>query len=341
VPTLDDCYPWQPGGCEWTIRYLWRWMSSFGRLDVIVLALMLVYLLAVVIHVCCRYHLARRARGIDSASRRTLAAVLNIEVGSLKSIALTAPYLGLVGTCEGILNGFVGGAMQKKQALMLMIATKIGFALIPTAAGIPVAVLATCSYNYLRTRIDLLEGEASDERQQRGRHFRGARRFSPAKRFSELPAFGLIAAPVLAIAIMGYMTFASFHTSTGFDVEPASARCEFDGEDKLIVLHLTDAGKLFLNQEQADWNSLAGRLSVIYSMREHRTLYLLADSGVPFQTVAHALDAVESAPAAVGPQVVGMRMDRLYIKVRLVTPAALSADCPKPVVTGSGHHVLR
>jgi len=340
VLTPGGCYPWQPGGCEWTIRYVWRWMSSFGRLDVIVLALMLIYVLALVIHVSCRYYLARRARGVGSASRRTLAAVLNIEVGSLKSIALTAPYLGLVGTCVGILNAF-GGVDMEKHAAMAMIATKIALALITTAAGIPVAVLATCSYNYLRTRIDLLEGEVFDEGQQRGRHFRGARRFPPTKRFSELPAFGLLAASGLAIVITVYMTFASFHTSTGFYVELASARCEFDGEDKLIVLHLTDAGKLFLNQEQEDWNTLAGRLSEIYSMRKYRTLYLLADPGVPFQTVAHALDAVDSAPAAVGPQAVGMRMDKLDIKVRLVTPKALNAACPKPVVTGSGHYVLR
>jgi biopolymer transport protein ExbD len=336
----DDCYPWQPGGCEWTARYLWRWMSSFGRLDVIVLALMLVYLFAVVIRVSCRYYLARRAQGVDSASRRTLAAALSIEVGSLKSIALTAPYLGLAGTCAGILNAFGGGSMQK-DAFRAMIATQIAVALIPTAAGIPVAVLATCSYNYLRTRIDLLEGEVFDEGQQRGRHFRGARRFPPTKRFSVLPAFGLLAAPVLAIAIAGCVTFASFHTSTGFYVELASARCEFDGEDKLIVLHLTDAGKLFLNQEQEDWNTLAGRLSEIYSMREYRTLYLLADSGVPFQTVAHALDTVENAPAAVEAQAVRMRMDKLGINIRVVTPKALNADCPKPVVAGSGHFVLR
>jgi biopolymer transport protein ExbD len=315
-------------------------MSSFGRLDVIVLALMLVCLLAVAIHVCCRYYLARRARGVDSASKRTLAGVMSIEVGSLKSIALTAPYLGLVGTCLGIMNAFGGGSMQK-DAFRAMIATQIAVALIPTAAGILVAVLATCSYNYLRTRIDLLEGEVFDEGKQRGRHFRGARRFPPTNRFSELPAFGLLAAPVLAIAIAGCMTFASFHTSTGFYVELASARCEYDVVDKLIILHITDAGKLFLNQEQEDWNSLAGRLSEIYSMRKDRTLYLLADSGVPFQTVAHALDTVESAPATVGPQAVGTRKDRLHIKVRLITPAALNAECPKPVVTGSGHYVLR
>jgi hypothetical protein len=137
------------------------------------------------------------------------------------------------------------------------------------------------------------------------------------------------------------MTFPSFHTPTGFYVELASARCEYDGDDRLIVLHITDASKLFLNLEQEDWHSLGGRLSEIYSMRKDRTLYLLADSGVPFQTVAHALDTVESTPAPVGPQAVGMRMDKLNIKVRLVTPKALNAACPKLLVTGSGRFVLK
>jgi biopolymer transport protein ExbD len=297
-------------------------MSSFGRLDVVVLLLMLAYLFAVVIHVSCRCYLARRAREIDNASRRTLAAALNIEVGSLKSIALTAPYLGLVGTCIGILTSF-GGIGMEKHAAMAMIMTRIALALIPTAVGIPVAVLATCSYNYLCTRTGLLEAGVFDEGQQNTQHFRGAHRFPPTKRFSELPAFGLLAAPGLAILIAGFMTFASFHPPTGFYVETASDRCEYDVADKLIVLHITDTGKVFLNQEQEDWNSLADRLSQIYSVREYRTLYLLADSGVPFQTMAHALDAVENAEAS--------------IKVRLITPKVFNAACP----LGSGHPVLR
>jgi biopolymer transport protein ExbD len=315
-------------------------MSTFGRLDVIVLAFMLIHVFAVAIRICWRCYLSRRTQVVDSAAKRTLAAALGIEVGNLKSIAITAPYLGLAGTCLGIWSALTGGAMQK-DAFIALISTQMALALIPTAVAIPVAVLATSFYNFLRTRIDLLEGEAYNEGQHGVRYFRETRRFPPTKRLAELPGFGLIAAPALAFAIAGFMTFASFHTSTGFDVELASARCEFDGEDRLIILRITDAGKVFLNYEQEDWNTLPDRLSEIYSWREHRTLYLLSDSRVPFQTVAHALDVVESAPAPAGPHVAGMRMDRLNIKVRLVTPAALNADCLKPVVTGSGHPVLR
>jgi biopolymer transport protein ExbD len=132
------------------------------------------------------------------------------------------------------------------------------------------------------------------------------------------------------------MTFASFHAPTGFGIQLASTRCEEDGNNRLIVLHITNAGKLFLNQEQADWNSLGGRLSEIYSMREHRTLDLLADSGVPFQTVADALDSVESAPVAVRHQAVVREMDSWTSRYGWSLQQRSTLFAFKPVVTGSG-----
>jgi hypothetical protein len=137
------------------------------------------------------------------------------------------------------------------------------------------------------------------------------------------------------------MPLSSFHTSTGFGVELASSRCEYDGNDRLIVLHITDASKLFLNTKQQDWSGLAGRLSEIYSVRAHRTLCLVADDGVPFQTVADVIDIVESAPVTVAPQAAGTGMDKLDITVRLITRRALNAGCPEPVVTGSSQHALK
>jgi biopolymer transport protein ExbD len=313
VLTLDDCYPWEPGGCEWTIRYLWHWMSPFGRYDVIVLALMLIYVTTVIIHVCCRYYLARHGRADDSASRRTLAAALSIEVGSLKSIALTAPYLGLAGTCVGILNALVGGSMQRG-AFRAMTATKMAVALITTAAGIPVAVLATCSHNYLRTRIDLLDGEVFDEGQQRGQHFRGTRRFPPTKRFSELPAFGLIAAPGLAIVITGCMTFASFHPPTGWYVKllahPSASECA-DSDD--IVLQLLNDHSFRINSQRVSVENLRERLKEIFRTPAERILLVRADPELSFQEVVTAVGIAEGA------------VSNLY--VAMLTPEAEKEPC--------------
>ena len=333
---------WQPYGCEWSVGYLWRWMNWVVRLDIIVLALMLVYVVVVVTRIFCRYHLARRARQIDNASKRKLAAVLSIDLGSLKSIASSAPYLGLAGTCVGIMSGLgFGGIDMEKNAALALISSRIAVALVTTAAGILVAVPAICSYNYLRTRINLLEGElSSDPPAQISRYRQGTRRLGLTKRFSQLPAFALIAAPGLAVLVALYTPYFAPREPTGLEIELASTCREYGGTDRLIVLHITDGGKLFLNTEQEDWNGLAGRLAEIYRMRVQRTLYLIADDGVLFQTVADALDIVENAPVAAGPQTAGMGMDKQDITVRFVTPRALNARCPEPVVTGSSH-VLR
>jgi biopolymer transport protein ExbD len=142
------------------------------------------------------------------------------------------------------------------------------------------------------------------------------------ERFAELPAIGLLLALGLTVLVKVFMPSPSFSFSppTGFYVELASVRCEYDGDDKLIVLRITDAGKLFLNlEQQKDWNTLANRLTEIYSMRKYRTFYLLADSDVPFQNVADSLAT----------------LDKLGIKVRLVTPTAVNAPCPSTQKRGS------
>ena len=166
--TPDDCYPRQVDGCEWTLRYLWHWMNLLQRLDVIVLALMLAHIVVVVARVSYSYRLACRVEAIDTASRafqrrrRKLVADLSIKVGTLKSIALVAPYLGLSGTCSGIVTGLRGIGIVADSALAAVMASgTVIVAFITTVAGLLVAIPAVWSYNYLRTRIDLLGSEIS------------------------------------------------------------------------------------------------------------------------------------------------------------------------------------
>lgn len=288
-------------------------MSSFGRLDVIVLALMLAYLFAIVIHVYLRYCLARDARGIESAGRRTVVALLNIQVVNLKSIATTAPYIGLAGTCEGILSAFGGAAMQK-DAFRAMTETRLALALIPTAIGMLVAVLATCSYNSLRTRIDLFEGEVFDGGQLRGRHFRGARRFPPTKRFSELPTFGWLAASALAIAITGFMTFGSFHTPTGFYVElPAHISRHDCGDFDVTILEVSKENVLTINSKPVPRETVAARLNDIYRLQAERLLLVKADPNLTFQDVISIFDVANGSVK--------------NLHVTLVTPGAEKEPC--------------
>jgi hypothetical protein len=126
------------------------------------------------------------------------------------------------------------------------------------------------------------------------------------------------------------MEYSSYETPTGLYVgmTPATLGCEYEG-DRLIVLRLTDAGEVFLNQEQEDWNGLAGRLSEVYSPRLHRTLMLFADDGVPYQRVADAIDITKNASAA-------GTSSPLDITVRLITPRAVLTHCLEAAVSRPG-----
>ncbi len=313
---------WQPQGCDWTVSYLWRSTNWLVHVDVIVLALMLVYVVGVVTHVAYRYHMARHGGGMDDSSSRKVASELSAEVGSLKSIALTAPYCGLVGACFGAMSIYTGIGMEKHAALA-MISSRLAVALVTTAVGIVVAVPASFSYNFFRTRLDTLEDELASEL-QRSRCL-AARRLLLRNRFSQLPLFAMIAAPGLAILVAVETPFFAPREPTGFGIDLVSDRCENDGNDRLIVLHITNAGELFLNTEPERWNNLAGRLSEIYNLTAYRTLYLFADNDLPFQTVADAIDIVNNA--------VTSESRPLDIRLRLITPKAMSSCALLPVAT--------
>ena len=188
-------------------------------------------------------------------------------------------------------------------------------------------LVAVVSYNYLRTRIESLERELSGNAHERSvQSFQVAQKLPLTARFSKIP-FAVIAAPSLAVSTMAFITFSSFHTPRGLHVGLASANCEYEGADRVVILRITDTGKFFLNTEREEWNSLPIRSSEIYRWRVNRTLYLLAEDGVPFQTVADALDILGT--------------DKLNITVRLVTPGAMMAHCPEPVLTDSNHRAPR
>ena len=89
--------------------------------------------------------------------------------------------------------------------------------------------------------------------------------------------------------------------------------CRPDVADRIIVLQVTSADALMINFEPVSRADIPRRLSDIYRTRASRQLYLLAGQGVPFQTVADAIDTVRSIrdPEFDSP---------LDIKVLLITP---------------------
>jgi len=103
-------------------------------------------------------------RGCDRA-----ASVFNQELKKglsvLATIATSSPFIGLFGTISGIINAFKGMALTGSGGIGA-VAGGIAEALVTTAFGIGVAVIALWCYNYLNTKIEVYDAEMSNTTSQ-------------------------------------------------------------------------------------------------------------------------------------------------------------------------------
>lgn len=99
-------------------------------------------------------------RGTDRAST-VFTQEMKKGLSTLGTIATTAPFIGLFGTIFGIINAFRGMALTGSGGIGA-VASGIAEALVATALGIGVAVIAFWCFNYLNKKIDVIDGEMSN-----------------------------------------------------------------------------------------------------------------------------------------------------------------------------------
>ena len=80
---------------------------------------------------------------------------------TLATIATSSPFIGLFGTIAGIINAFRGMALTGSGGIGA-VAQGIAEALITTAFGIGVAIIALWCYNFLATKIDTYSAEMTN-----------------------------------------------------------------------------------------------------------------------------------------------------------------------------------
>jgi biopolymer transport protein ExbB/TolQ len=85
-------------------------------------------------------------------------AEFKVGLSALANIASWAPFLGLSGTRLGISNSFRGVGLRRATWVALM-ANSIADALVPTAAGLLVGILAVSFYNCLIERLEVFDAE--------------------------------------------------------------------------------------------------------------------------------------------------------------------------------------
>lgn len=77
---------------------------------------------------------------------------LERNLGVIGTIAVVAPFVGLLGTVSGIIHAFNDIAL-KGNSTPAVVAAGVGEALVTTAAGLFVAVVSVVFFNYFKTRI--------------------------------------------------------------------------------------------------------------------------------------------------------------------------------------------
>jgi len=80
-------------------------------------------------------------------------------LGIMATVGSTAPFVGLLGTCMGIVAAFEAMSAQGASGGLAGIAGGIAEALITTALGLLVAIPAVWFYNYFTTKIEYLTAE--------------------------------------------------------------------------------------------------------------------------------------------------------------------------------------
>jgi biopolymer transport protein ExbB/TolQ len=103
-------------------------------------------------------------RGCERAST-----IFNQELkrglSTLATIATSAPFIGLFGTIAGIINAFRGMALTGSGGIGA-VAGGIAEALVTTAFGIGVAIIALWCYNSLNTKIEVYDAEMANTSSQ-------------------------------------------------------------------------------------------------------------------------------------------------------------------------------
>ncbi len=98
-----------------------------------------------------------------AVERATLLTVSDFKrgVGSLATIATTAPFIGLFGTVIGIINAFRGMAMSGSGGIGA-VSAGIAEALVTTALGLFVAIPAAWMFNLFTNKLERLQVEMSN-----------------------------------------------------------------------------------------------------------------------------------------------------------------------------------
>jgi hypothetical protein len=208
---------------------------------------------------------------------------------------------------------------MQKDAFLRMITSRVAAALITTAMGLLVVVPSVWAHNYLQLRRERVEHELSDATQEIidqlsvRPEFRRREEYPIAswdqesprpdvtedsrrqqKRFSELPAFALMAVPVLACGVVGFMTFPS-RAPAGLGINLRATPVSEQHVPRVIVGRGTNGRVvIFLDSREIAPLELEGSLRNELNDRVGSTACVQGDPALSWASMATVIDTVRT-----------------------------------------------
>jgi biopolymer transport protein ExbD len=302
---------WRTYGYELSIGYIWRWSDLVERSIFIALALMLGYNVFVVSRFFHRYYLARRESRalvpdsgvVSQPGQKQLVAELSRGVGTLKSIASAAPFLGLAGTCYGILGGFYGLGVRAHGGIGSIVGDVAG-TLVTAVAGLIVATPAAVSHNLLRTLLEkIVQTRSNPHFQATSRSYGFAQTLPLQKRFSGFPAFALIGAPILALLIPMFALMLRSRVPVGLPVHLLRIGAT-DHDFSPTVVSVIGAkanglSRVYVNSKETSWEELRSTIRTQLEVRPRWIVYVQADSDASWRDAVYVIDVARGLHAEV------------------------------------------
>jgi hypothetical protein len=225
----------------------------------------------------------------------------------VRAVSYSAPLLGLVGSCFGLLDAFRGAGMER-HAYLAMTTSLAAYALIPAASGLIVATPAVAVNNLLQTSLDNWNSEmlafslnavsvvaaralptVESQRDSCGYTTFLKPKFPLQRRFSELVSAAL--ATAFALVIVAWTPLANPYLSKGLEVRLGAPERTASSLLMIELMEQTDAGSriVYLNTKKTRLEALDALL------HEQRgpTACVRAQSDVPWADVAGAIDAAK------------------------------------------------
>jgi biopolymer transport protein ExbD len=146
--------------------------------------------------------------------------------------------------------------------------------------------------------------------------------------------FGLLLATLILVSTLRQPR----KHASGLPVQLASDTCYCDLYSRqIVVLRMSREGEIAIGSERIPDSQLASILRKIYTDRADRVLFLFPENAAPSSRVADVVELVQHMQLAKSkeprlPQELQAPTENMNIQIRLVTPQAISAPCPKTCI---------